>query len=392
MRRSGSFSYPGGVLKNVVRTAWNQPAVPDPPPRAMNDWIIVGVLVAASLVEPFFRDDLWQPSLAVVLGVIPVLMLLWRRSDPLVAVLVAFFAHGLTEIIPNLAGEESIYLYSGLLYAVLLPYALFRWGSGRHAALGFVFIVGMHLFSHPLTWTDAAFVVVFFMFPAEVGASVRYRVAARQRQIEQIKLEERQQLARELHDTVAHHVSAIAVRAQAGRVQAESDPAGAVNALDVIESEASRTLAEMRSMVDVLRSNSAAELAPQPRVADLASFARDDTDLPRITVDVSADTGEPAAPVGAAIYRIAQESITNALRHAHTPHEITVSVDGDRDWVRLSICDDGQAVVESSESSGFGLVGMKERAKLLGGTLEAGPGAGRGWRVEAVLPRVATAR
>ena len=355
----------------------------------MNDWIIVGVLVGASLAEPFFRSDLWQPGLAVVLGIIPLVMLLWRRSHPLVAVLVGFTAHALTEIIPALAGEESIYLYSGVLYAVLLPYALFRWGSGRHAALGFAFIVGMHLFSHPLTWADAAFVVVFFMFPAEVGASVRYRVAARQRQIEQIKLQERQQLARELHDTVAHHVSAIAVRAQAGRVQAESDPAGAVHALDVIESEASRTLSEMRSMVDVLRSNTAAELSPQPRVADLVEFARDDTELPRITVDVSDDAGEPAAPVGMALYRIAQESITNALRHARRPREITVSVDGDGDWLRLSVCDDGEQVDALVDSGGFGLIGMSERVKLLGGTLEAGPRSSRGWRVEAVLPRTA---
>ena len=381
--------YAGGVLKNAVRTAWNQPAVADPPGRSMNDWIIVGVLVVASVIEPLFRDDLWQPPLAVVLGVIPIVMLLWRRDRPLLAVLIGFTAHALTEIIPDLAGEQSIYLYSGVLYAVLLPYALFRWGSGRHAAVGFVFIIGMHLFSHPLTWADAAFVVVFFMFPAEIGASVRYRVGARAREIEQVKLEERQQLARELHDTVAHHVSAIAVRAQAGRIHAESDPSGAVQALDVIEAEASRTLSEMRTMVDVLRSNAAAQLAPQPGVADIAGFARNGPELPRITVDVSAEAGEPAAAVGAAIYRIAQESITNALRHARRPREICVTVDGDAECIRLSVSDDGEQVTGGGEPDGFGLIGMKERALLLGGSLEAGPRSPRGWRVETVLPRAA---
>jgi len=388
MSPSPRVPYAGGVLKDTVRKLWNQPAIADPPPIAMNDWIIVSVLVVASLVEPFIRDDLSMPALAVVLGIIPVVALLWRRSNPLAAVLVAFTAHALTEAIPRLAGDESIYLYSGLLYAVMLPYALFRWGSGRQATFGFVFIVATHLLSHPFTLLDSAFVVIFFMFPAEVGASVRYRDTARRKLIDQIKLQERQELARELHDTVAHHVSAIAVRAQAGRVQAQNDPEGAVVALDVIEQEASRTLTEMRSMVNVLRSSEVAELAPQPGVADLSHFARDTSELPRITVEVSRNAGEPAAPVGAAIYRIAQESITNALRHSRSPREINISVDGDADFVRLSILDDGESIANGRGSGGFGVVGMKERANLLGGTLEAGPTPGRGWKVEAVLPRV----
>lgn len=353
----------------------------------MNDWIIVGVLVVASIIEPFFRPELWAPPLAVFLGIVPVFALLWRRSNPLAATLVAFTAHFLTEVIPNIAGEEPVFLYSGLLYAILLPYSLLRWGSGRHAPWGLLFIMGTHIVSHPLTWQEAAFVVVFFMFPAEVGASVRYRETSKKRQIEQIKLEERQQLARELHDTVAHHVSAIAVRAQAGRVQAEADPDGALAALNVIETEASKTLAEMRAMVGVLRSNDAAELAPQPGVAELAQFARNGSETPRITVDVAPETGEPSPPIDAAIYRIAQESITNALRHASHPKEINVAVDGDDDFVRLSVSDDGQSIADPRSTDGFGVVGMKERAKLLGGTLVAGPVNGRGWKVEAVLPR-----
>jgi len=144
-------------------------------------------------------------------------------------------------------------------------------------------------------------------------------------------------------------------------------------------------------MVDALRSTSAAELALQPSAAELTRFARDD-ELPRITIDVSARTGDPVPPVGAAIYRIAQESITNALRHARQPSEIAVAVDGDGDWMRLSITDDGEARVSGRDFGGFGLIGIRERAKLLGGRLEAGPVNGRGWRVEAVLPRLGAAR
>ena len=94
------------------------------------------------------------------------------------------------------------------------------------------------------------------LFPAVLGAAVRYRTNFRHRSLEQVRLRERERLARELHDTVAHHVSAIAVRAQAGQVVATTRPAAAVEALRVIEAEASRTLAEMRAMVGVLRDGS----------------------------------------------------------------------------------------------------------------------------------------
>ncbi len=91
--------------------------------------------------------------------------------------------------------------------------------------------------------------------------------------------------------------------------------------------------------------------------------------------------------VGAAIYRIAQESITNAVRHARHATRIDVRVTGDRDRVRLTVRDDGDAGTSADRSSGYGLVGMTERAALLGGTLEATPNADRGWTVTAVLPR-----
>ncbi len=329
-----------------------------------------------------------MPGLAIVLGVAPAVALLWRRSDPLAAVLVAFTAHAMTEIIPTIAGEESMFAYSSSAYAVILPYALFRWGSGRQAAFGLVFILVTHMFAHPLNPIDAALVVVFFLFPAEIGASVRYRATARRKFIDQIKLEERQEIARELHDTVAHHVSAIAIRAQAGQVQAANNPGAALEALEVIEREASLTLTQMRSMVGILRSSDPPDVTPQPGVAQLARFARNEDELPRITVDVSSSAGQTAAPVDAAIYRIAQESITNALRHARRAHEINVSVGGDSEYVRLSILDDGESMPNNRSPSGFGLVGMSERAKLLGGTLQAGPAAGHGWKVEAVFPRV----
>jgi signal transduction histidine kinase len=123
-------------------------------------------------------------------------------------------------------------------------------------------------------------------------------------------------------------------------------------------------------------------------VADLERLARSVGDRPRVEVDLSGDLEDLAPSIGTAIYRIAQESITNAVRHARQATRIDVRVAGDDDCVRLTVHDDGQAG-SPRNSLGYGLVGMTERAMLLGGSFEAGPGPDRGWTVEAVLPKVA---
>ena len=235
---------------------------------------------------------------------------------------------------------------------------------------------------------EAAIGILFFLFAAALGASIRFRANSRLREVDQVKLLEREQLARELHDTVAHHVSAIAIQAQAGRTLAASSPNAAVEALEVIEEEASRTLAEMRTMVGALRQGEEPNLAPQRGVADIERLAQSAEDRPRVEVELSGDLGGLPPSVEAAIYRLAQESITNAIRHARHATRINVRVAGDDDCVRLSVRDDGDpSLYGAGSSSGYGLVGMAERAKLLGGTLEAGPRPDRGWTVTAVLPR-----
>ena len=212
-------------------------------------------------------------------------------------------------------------------------------------------------------------------------------MSARLREIDQVKLRERQQLARELHDTVAHHVSAIAIQAQAGRTVAAARPDAAVRALEVIEEEASRTLAEMRTMVGVLRDGDEPDRAPQRGVADIERLARDAAHGPRVDVELSGELDALRPSVEAAMYRLAQEAITNATQHARHATRIDVHVAGEEDCVRLTVCDDGDAGSADRSQSGYGLVGMAERAALLGGTLEAGPGPGKGWTVNAVLPR-----
>jgi signal transduction histidine kinase len=353
------------------------------------DWALVAVLVPLAVLEVILREDLvWRP-VALVLGAAPVFTLLWRRTHPLVMVAVAFGAQTLADVAPLFGADESAVLFT-TAYVLLLPYSLFRWGSGRDSAIGLAMIlVGLFISDAGL---DLVVAIGFFLFSAALGAAIRYRASSRLREMDQVKLREREQLARELHDTVAHHVSAIAIRAQAGRTLAAADPDAAVDALEVIEQEASRTLAEMRTMVGALRQGEEPYLAPQRGVADIERLAHGAGDRPRVDVELSGDLDDLPSSVDAGIYRLAQESITNAVRHARHATSVKVLVVGDDRWVRLTVSDDGESSsFSASSSSGYGIAGMTERAKLLGGTLEVGPSLDRGWTVDAVLPRNGTA-
>ena len=381
------------MVSNAVRSIWAEPRAPDPPARVWRDWVLGAVLVETAILEASFREDvIWRP-VALVLAVALVFPLLWRRTHPLAAVAVTFGTLiAVAVAVAALFGADGPVGLDTMVYVLLFPYALFRWGSGREAVIGLGIILVAYVLGIASDYTglvDAALASVVALFPAALGAAVRFQTSSRLRALDQVKLREREQLARELHDTVAHHVSAIAIRAQAGRVVAGSHPGAAVDALKVIEEEASRTLAEMRGIVGVLREDEEPELAPQRGVADIKQLADRVGDRPRVEVHLSGDLDDLGPSVGAAVYRIAQESITNAVRHARHATRISVSVAGDDDWVRLTVRDDGDASSTGRRSAGYGLVGMTERAMLLGGTLEAGPGPDRGWTVNAVLPRAA---
>jgi len=350
--------------------------------------VLVAVLVPVPILEGIFREELvWRP-VSVALGVALVFTLLWRRTHPLLVVAIGFGAFTAVHVVTLIGVDESVELYSAG-YVVLLPYSLFRWGTGREAAIGLAIIVVSIAISGSIDATIIGAVIAsaFLLALAALGASIRYRASFWLSEMDRVKLRERQQLARELHDTVAHHISAIAIQAQAGRTLAGSHPESAVDALEIIEEAASGALAEMRIMVGVLRGAEEPDLAPQRGVADIEQLVRSSGERPRVDVELSGDLDNLRPSVGAAVYRLAQESITNAVRHARHVTRITVRVVGDDDWVRLTVRDDGDANSTGRGSSGYGLVGMTERAKLLGGTLEAGPSPDEGWTVNAVLPR-----
>ncbi|BEL06941.1 histidine kinase [Actinoplanes sichuanensis] len=360
-----------------------EPRPPDAPARQRRDWVLVAVLMVAVLAEGLLRPDVPARVATVVMTLALVPALLWRRQRPLSTVAIVF---GVSWIVPLFTGHQPA-LVSGA-FVLLLAYALVRWGSGREIVAGATLIlakIAVSAVTGAITATDqiAGYLVMSVVFA--VAAAMRYRSRLRVRELDQAKLLERERLARDLHDTVAHHVSAMAIRAQAGIAVSRTSPEGAVDALRVIEAEAVRALGEMRTMVRALRGGDPAELAPSPAVADVAGLAGPSPEGPEVEVQIDAGLGELPPAVGTAIYRLAQESVTNARRHARHATRISVRVSAGAGTVRLCVTDDGDG--GGPRSGGFGLAGMRERAALLGGVCEAGPGEGRGWTVTAELPR-----
>ncbi|MFC7387737.1 sensor histidine kinase [Sphaerisporangium rhizosphaerae] len=378
-------------MRALLRSVWDEPRAPDPPRRVWRDWALVGVLVPLAVLEGVVRPDLpWRTvSTAVTLGLVPTL--LWRRTRPLLMIIIVF---GTTNVAPLFTGGEAPETYT-LAYLLCVVYALFRWGSGREAVIGTLVMlasIAIALATHRMASGDAVGALAVMCAATALGGTFRYRTTARMRELDQVKLLEREQLARDLHDTVAHHVSAMAIRAQAGLATSASRPGAATEALRVIEAEAARALDEMRAMVRVLRRDRPADLAPGRRVTDLHELADPGGDGPSVDVEMAGDLDDVPPSVGAAIYRLAQESVTNALRHARNATHVQVRVTADDTTVRLRVHDDGDTgLIRPSGSPGYGLIGMIERADLLGGACVAGPDPEGGWTVEAALPRKGSA-
>jgi signal transduction histidine kinase len=371
----------------LFRSIWDLPSAPGAPARVWRDWVLVAVLIPEAILEGLLRPGLPYRALSVVVAAGLVPTLLWRRSRPLLMVLLVSVVLGVVGILT--AGRAPVQ-YT-MVYVLILIYALMRWGSGRDAVIGAALIIGRQMLMSLLVVTQFSKVVgavVVLVLAMATGVLFRYRAGAELRALDRARLLERERLARDLHDTVAHHVSAIAVRAQAGLAAMASQPSAAGEALEVIEAEASRTLAEMRGMVRVLRRDEPAELAPGPSIADLDALASQNHGGPPVSVLVNGDFTAVSPPLVTAIYRLAQESVTNARRHARHATRIEVRVDAETAQVRLRVTDDGAArAAPLAGGPGYGLVGMRERTHLLGGSFEAGPDPGQGWTVTAVLPR-----
>jgi signal transduction histidine kinase len=202
--------------------------------------------------------------------------------------------------------------------------------------------------------------------------------------------EERLRIAREVHDVVAHNISLINVQAGVALHLIDEQPEQARPALAAIKEASKETLEELRSVVDALRSDGeAAPRAPMPGLDDIGRLATrtSEAGLP-VRVDVSGTPRPVPAGVDLAAYRIVQEALTNATRHAGATQVIVRLVHGDHD-LTVEVADDGRGAASPhvhNGGAGSGITGMRERVTALGGTFEAGPRPGRGFAVRARLP------
>lgn len=363
------------------------------PPRL--DVAIAALFVALSVSEFFVNRDVRSPSEYVV-AVGAMALLAWRRRFP---VAVAFLVV-MSNILTNPDGE----------FTVLLSLVLVSFTVGAETAPP-VSYVGLAVVLVPfmaamitagLVPSDVAAAVVFLVGPWAVGSVLRQRSAhadeaiTRAARLEREQAEqaaaaveaERTRIARELHDIVSHSISVVTIQTQAVRRRLGPEHAKEAADLAAVEATAREALAEMRRLFGVLRaSDESASLAPQPGLAELPRLVEKagggDVEV-RLEVE-----GEPfELPPGAdlAAFRIAQEGLTNALRHAGAT-AVTVRVRYGSHDVAVEVVDDGRGLVAAAAGAGgHGLVGVRERVALYDGTVALDETPDGGVRLVATIP------
>jgi signal transduction histidine kinase len=214
--------------------------------------------------------------------------------------------------------------------------------------------------------------------------------AERDRNADRAVTEERLRIARELHDVMAHHVTVIGVQAVAADRTMDRDPAVARAALSTITSSSREIVEELQRLLGFLRSNNGAEsdtpAPPQPTVADISRLVADSVALGgKVSLHTAGPLQSLPGSVSLSAYRIVQEALTNVRKHA--PASVTtVSVNVGALNVTVRVESVGEILRSAAGGTGHGLIGMRERSRLVGGSLRAGP-TQNGWIVEAELPR-----
>ena len=376
------------TAKRLISVLWTEPPVSNIPKRSLFDWILGAAVGVLSVADFLITDQLANPYFPALLGLLLAAALLWRRSHSLAVLLGGVIVAGaLSEIADADLGSTALAL-------AIATYALTRWSSGKHIVIGtaaILLVIAANLTrlanSSPLTGEDAAGSIAFWLFPMALGVVMRYRINVKDHRIQAARSEERESLARELHDTVAHHVSAIAIQAQAAQAAGSGISEDVKRILENIEKSATIGLSEMRMVVGALRQDEDPLLNPQINTEHFERLAETQGVGPRIELNLSDDLEKLGPSYLAVLYRTAQESITNARRHAVGVTRIAIAIEISNGSVRLTVTDDGEPASPAPEfSSGLGLLGMAERTELLGGEFKSGPGPEWGWVVKVELP------
>ena len=402
---------------------WQRPL---PSPRQLRNDLVVGVVVAvlavaslavfrsaAGVAQPEHGNEsyLWFAAAGALLGL--------RRRFPLVVLLLEsaiFIVIG-----ERFADLAIVFTIQMVLFAAL--YAAWAWSRSVRALYGTTAVVLIGMFGW-LIWSftrpgmlpgegDAGFLLprdtaviiysvainVVYFFGAIAWGQAAW-MSARRRALLEAQFErerghqlaerrqavqaERVRIARDLHDVVAHHVSSIGIQATGARRILERDPVRAAEALATIEASSRQAVAQMHQLVGLLREgdeDSARE--PQPGLGDVLALA-DPRGVPRVEVEVVGVRSDVDATVSLNLFRIAQEAVTNARRHAQAKR-VLVTLRYLDDWVEVEVVDDGHGSRQdppvTSDEGGFGLAGIRERVVMLGAHHEIGNRPHGGFRV-----------
>ncbi len=346
------------------------------------------VLAAAGLLEGVLRSDIgWRPIVVGVAVVAPV-VIPWARAHPLASTLVVFGGYAVLHVDMLIVGVERTLV--NVFTLLVVTHVLVRWAPGRHIAIGLGFAAVCWAIAWSIPSDNLGAMVakgVVITLPVLSGAVARHVAELRHRRDLESRFKERHEIARELHDTLAHRMTAIAIQAQAGRALAETKPEAVLEALETIEETASGSLQDMREIIGVLRDADAA-IESLHTVADIERVANANTGEARVNVNLVGDLDNLGTSIEAGLFRVAQESITNARRYARHASRISVEINGSEDAVQLTVTDDGDPVGSRARvGSGYGIIGMTERVNALGGELNAGRRSDGRWVVDALIPK-----
>jgi signal transduction histidine kinase len=362
-----------------------------PSPRTVDALL---VLVLALVVVPAAIAQAaksHQELETAALTLVQVLALFWRRRHPFVVLAVVTAATVLVPVDGPVSIPLMVAIYTiGSRHSGDTTIA----AAGAVVGVGFVYrLAGGSQFSSgdlvglALVCALAAGLGLYVGTRRARMASLRERAELldRERELlaERAVAEERVRIAQELHDVVAHNVSLIVVQAQA--LGATAGDERVRDATDGIADLGRETMTEMHRTLKLLRAGAEPELAPQPGLGELDALLERARGA-GVGIDLTVE-GEPRPlpqSVDLSAYRIVQEALTNVVKHAGRAHT-TVTLGYRPDTLELTIADTGDAAAEPS-AGGHGLVGMRERAALFGGSLSAGPRAGHGFEVHASLP------
>jgi signal transduction histidine kinase len=365
------------------------------------DLVIVALAIWGAVdgyLNPLSFEGIDKGPAWLVIGIGPViaLPLLARRRLPFFAPLVPFAVAIAASFISAEAVVDTTPNFFTLLVAIFIASSRPVREAAAALALAIVAVIAVDANMNTFEWGDFVFPAMFFAILSVLGAvywtrEERARDALdRARRLEQearqAVAEERNRITRELHDVLAHSVSVMTVQASAVRRLLTPEQQREREALMTVEETGRQALSEMRRLLGIMRTEEEVPaLAPQPGLGTLPALVEQvrQSGLPvELTVE-----GQPVklpAGVDLSAYRIVQEALTNALKHAGPAHAwVAVRYVGDD--VEIEVANDGRSQSEN-DGAGHGLVGMRERVALCGGELHSGPRPGGGFKISARLP------